>query len=253
MKRLLLSLLLLPSLIWALVFDSDQISSLLPYVEEGTWVIFDVDQTLIESSVNLGSSQWRKAIHARAKETGMEDEEAQRVTKQFADFMHRFTPPRLVDPETPELIQQLQQSGVFVMGLTARRPENAERTREQLAACGISLRNRISENFVLLATHPAIYQDGAIHAGPNSKSSVLLQFIKKTGELPRKVIFVDDRPNQIADLEQLLARWNIDYVGIHYTAAAKQAAAPYDPAIADLQWRSLPAILSDERASTLSR
>jgi len=67
------------------------------------------------------------------------------------------------------------------------------------------------------------------------------------GQMPKKVVFVDDRWDQVENLAEALERLGIEFVGIRFSRADDRVKA-FDPAIADLQFSRLPKIISDEEA-----
>src|ERR1043165_239465 len=122
MKKILFTLCLIPSLIWGLVFESGRLEDLLPHATSETWVLIDADNTLFESALHLGSSQWRKHIRRKALKEGFSVKEAESILDQFWLFVQPFVPVRSVDPKAPSLIDHLQQSKIPVLILTARDP-----------------------------------------------------------------------------------------------------------------------------------
>src|SRR5262245_28901432 len=122
MKKIITAFCLFPSLMWGSTFESNQIEDVMPHVETDTWVLIDVDNTLIESSLHLGSAQWRGHIRNKAKNAGYSSSETEAVLDQFWLFVQPFIPVRLVDPKALALIQSLQESKVPVLALTAREP-----------------------------------------------------------------------------------------------------------------------------------
>jgi FMN phosphatase YigB (HAD superfamily) len=171
MKKIITTLCLLPSLIWGVVFESNQMEDALPYVEGGTWVLIDVDNTLIEST----------------------------------------------------------------------------HTQKQIGSGAVDLTNDFPKRFSLPVPHPGLYERGVIYCGDNPKEEALIAFFQETGCMPEKVIFIDDRPDQVEKLEVRLEKLGIEFVGIRFSGADERVKA-FDPAVADLQFSRLPTIISDDEA-----
>jgi hypothetical protein len=250
-KKTLLALCLLPSIIWGITFESDRIADVISQANADTWVIFDVDNTLIESAIQLGSVPWRDHIRNKAKQAGYDASQSEWVLDKFWIFVHSFTPVEIVDKATRPTIQQLQESKIPILALTAREPIEAANTQRQLNSVKIILSNNtFRKNYNLTLPHPCLYEEGVIYCGENTKSEGLLAFFKETGMIPKKVVFIDDRWEQVRNLEKTLKQQNIEFVGIRFSGADKHVQA-FDGAIADLQWCHLPKILTDKEAQKL--
>ena len=249
MKKLLTALILIPSLIWGLTFESDRMEDALPYVETGTWVLIDVDNTLIESSVQLGSAQWRGYIRTKAQAAGYSKSESEEILDQFWMFVQPFVPVRLVDPNT---LTFLQKTNVPVFALTAREPIELKHTQKQVDSLGVIFINDFPEQVTLSAAHPALYEKGVLYCGENSKGEALTAFFQATGQTPDNVVFIDDRWEQITKLEAELEKLGIPFIGMRFSGADARVKA-FDPAVADLQLSYLPMIISDEEAAHETR
>ena len=251
MKKIITALCLIPSLIWGVIFESDQMQDVFPHVESETWVLIDVDNTLIESSVHLGSAQWRTYIRNKALKLGNDAAKSDLILDKFWIFVQHFVPVRLVDPAAQTVIEKLQDSKTVVVALTAREPLEMEHTRKQLDSAGIALSNgSFPEHLSLPASHYSIYDDGVIYCGDSTKSEALIAFFQEVGYVPKKVIFVDDKLSQLQELEKTLEQMGIQFVGIRFSAADVRVKA-FDPDIADLQFSQLPKIISDEEAKKM--
>jgi len=91
MKKIFAALCLIPSCLFGVVFESDQMKDILPQVEEGTWVLLDVDNTLIEASTQLGSAQWRDHIRSKARAVGYDKQGVEGFWISFGSlFSHSF-------------------------------------------------------------------------------------------------------------------------------------------------------------------
>lgn len=141
----------------------------------------------------------------------------------------------------------------MIMGFTHRQPAAAEATLRQIASLGFDFSKTApaSGAFKVPAVYPTLYTQGVFFAGDcNRKGDVFMPFVAKTGTRPKKVVFIDDKRKNIDELEVLLEKEGIDYVGVHYTAIFK-AAPVYVREIAEFQYEFLDRILSNEEALTL--
>lgn len=250
MKKLIAALCLIPSLIWGTTFESNQMQDVLSHVQEETWVLIDVDNTLIESSVDLGSAQWREHIRKKAKDAGFGKEESEAILDQFWMFVQPLIPVQSVDPKTPALLHTLRQSKVPVLALTARDCEEFKHTQKQLNSAGISLECDFPVQLSLQTDFPALFEKGVIYCGENTKGEVIAAFFEAAGQKPRKIIFVDDRWEQIKIVEAEVESLSIEFIGIRFSGADEHVKA-FDPVVADLQFSQLPKIVSNEEAKEI--
>ena len=251
MKKIFAALCLAPSLIWGVVFESGRMEDIVPHVDEETWVFLDVDNTLIESSQHLGSAQWRNHIRKKAYNCGYNNEETELALDKFWLFVQHFVPVMLVDPYTVGVIEQLKESNTYVFALTARDSIESVHTQRQLSSADISLSSDpLPQTLVLPAARPALLDQGVIYCGENTKSEALIAFFKEIGRIPKKVVIVDDRLDQIEALEKTIEALGIEFVGIRFNAADKRVQA-FDEDIADVQFSYLPKIVTDEEANEM--
>lgn len=248
MKKFFAALGLLPTLLWGVVFESGKMEDLVPHVDEETWVFIDVDNTLIESCVHLGSAQWRGHIKQKARNLGYDTKQSEFILDKFWLFVQPFVPVRLVDPDSAEVIQKLNESNTYLFALTAREPVESAHTQKQLSSVDVSLSSSaFQEALVLPSDHPGLLDKGVIYCGDNTKSETLIALFNAIGRAPKKVVFVDDRLEQVSALEETLEAMGIEFVGIRFSAADERVKS-FDGDIADLQFSLLPAIVSDEEA-----
>ena len=249
MKKIIAALCLVPSLIFGQIVESDQMETIVPHVTSETWVLIDVDNTLIESATHLGSAQWRSYIRKKALALGYTTAESELILDKFWIFVQHFVPVRLVDPAAPAVISQLQHSKTPVFALTAREPIEMTHTQKQLESVDVKLSN--DDDRVLLSTaQPSLYHEGVIYCGDNTKSQALRAFFEYMGYMPKKIIFIDDKQAQVEEVEKAVEEMGIEYVGIRFSRADERVQA-FDANIADLQFSHLPDIISDEEAQKI--
>jgi hypothetical protein len=251
--KIITALCLIPSLIWGVIYESDRMQDILSHVHFGTMVVIDIDNTLIESSMHLGSAQWRTYIRNKAASLGYDAAASELILDKFWMFAQHFVPVRLVDPAILSVIDQLklEHPGIIIVALSAREPSEMEHTRRQLDSVGVVLLNgSFRQHFALPAPHHSIYHKGVIYCGDNKKSEALFAFFQALKYYPKRVIFVDDKLSQVQEVEKFLEQKNIEFIGIRFSAADQRVKA-FDPEIAELQFSQLPKIISDEEAKRM--
>lgn len=244
-------LIALPTLLFGKIIETDSIMSVLDYAQENTLVIADLDNTLIESQNQLGSSQWGDHLGNLFTEPGRPFEEIDFLVAEVWCKVQPLIKIRCVDPLTPQIIKQVCENGIIFMGLTARRPCEVHYTQKQLSSVQITLSNIIEEGFLERNLDPRkdiVYHQGIVFCTPiNKKSYGLRLFLEKSKLCPKRIIFIDDKLSHVEDVGQLVEDLGIDYIGIRFSRADAQVMS-FCPKIAKIQFDHLPQIISDDEA-----
>jgi hypothetical protein len=206
----------------------------------GTLVVFDIDNTLIEPTVTLGSDQWFYWYVAELEAGGRSSREAIDLANDVWNRVQPAIAVRPVEAMTPQLIRGIQARGLRVVALTARSHDAAAVTETQLTSAGYSLStSAFGPGRRVIGDDPTmVYDDGVLYVGEHaSKGDALLRLLAGEGLSPERVVFVDDK---------------IPVIAIRYGAADARVAA-FDPAVAAVQFRLWSSVLSDEEAARFSR
>jgi hypothetical protein len=238
------------------VREIKQLAQIEPAIDDQTLVVFDIDNTLLESVQTLGSDQWFDYLVDQGKRVRRWSED--RAIAEAVVIWNRVqedTQVRPIEPDTPALIKRLQARGVRVIALTARSSGAAAVTERQLRSVGIDLgRNPLPRP----AVRPKQKQDtsqpwvGAIlFLGENqSKGEALTTLVRSLPTPPSSVVFIDDKQRHTQSVDQAMARLKIPVIAFRYGASDNRVAA-FDPAVAETQLRWWRRILSDEVAHDL--
>lgn len=253
LKRILLTLLSVPTLLCAITFESDRFRDILPYVEEGTVVVTDMDYTVFMPMQDVGREGWFKYQRDGLVKKGLSIDEIEAIELPLAQFIMRLVEMELVDPEAGNVLRQLQDQGTIVIGLTAREPALTDLSHLHLKAVNVSFSVH-HEDFILHdLEHPIAYSRGVILCSEkNKKSKSLLTFFKKFGLSPKRVIFLDDKWKHVRDLEAGLEAAGIEYVGVRFSGGDKSL-SNFDLDIAKIQFSHLPHLLTDDEARKLKK
>jgi hypothetical protein len=237
----------------AKIVETTHIADAIPYIDEETWFLVDLDNTLFQAKQALGHAHWFYDEVQKRVEKGMSREEA--IRDAYPDWIKTQQVCAVIPLEedfVPSLIA-LQSRGVVVMGLTHRQPSVAQSTVSQVASLGFDFIKTApsKDSFVVPAASAALYLQGILFVGDyNKKGDVFPPFLSMIGKSPKKVVFIDDKRKNVEELEQALAKCGIEYIGIHYRAI-EQSKPIYSPELAQYQYQFLDRILSNEAASLL--
>jgi FMN phosphatase YigB (HAD superfamily) len=218
----LLGTFLLVSCISAKIVESDQIGSVLTYIDgQKTLVIFDIDNTLAEpdNPHGVGSDQWYTQHVERLIAAGVDPKLAWRLAAPFyfeiqLDSNFKLRP---LEVSTINVVRTAQEKADKVIVLTARSYHLIDKTIEMLNEIGIDfLTNAFKADFLFDAV-PGQYTRGVFFCGPGDKGKSLVQLFKKINYWPERVILIDDKYKNLQSVEQAMNLLGIDFVGIRYS------------------------------------
>ncbi len=247
--RLFLLFLTSLSLLEAKILQTNRIDDILSHINASTWVLFNLDDTLLEGENQLGRAEWYDHETKKLMQRGKSREDAQKYFYPRWILSQTICPVRLIEPHTRLIVAKAQAMAKRVLGLTARHPPIAPLTVEQLHRFGIDLTETapvFPSGFDFKTT---LYRNGIWFVTDfQSKGKVFARLLDAIEVRPKRIVFIDDGRHHLEEMEKVLSERKIEFIGIHYKRARER---PYDSQIADLQYRSLPDILSDAEASLI--
>ncbi|MGK5595298.1 MAG: DUF2608 domain-containing protein [Parachlamydiaceae bacterium] len=252
LKKILSFLLLLPLLLNSEMIDTNSILDAIQHIDQETWVLIDIDNTLFEAQQALGHANWFYDEVEKRMNKGMTREAA--IKEIYPDWVktQNLCQVKPLEENFVSELLKLQEYGIIVMGLTHRQPCLAKSTLKQILSLGFNFSTTApsSETFIVPAGAPTLYKQGVLFVGDdNKKGEVFLTFCSMIDFTPKKVVFIDDKRNNIEDLENTFSSLPIEYIGVHYTAI--DHSNTYSKEIAELQHHYLSDILSNEAARLL--
>lgn len=166
------------SLLNAEIIEINRIGDILPHIDENTWVLFDIDGTLVESALQ-GACPIR--------------------------------------PYEPQIIHEIQQSAGAVLGLTATHPPISEATLKQLAYIGINFTFAAPERPKLAVQPPVPWEGGVLFLTDfNRKGEIFRRLLEYTHIHPKKIILIDNTREHLIKIEEEVAELSIPFAGFHY-------------------------------------
>jgi hypothetical protein len=224
------------------------------HLEEGTLLIFDIDNTLMEPAQQLGTDQW---FYHRVDEY----EKKGCCLKDAIDFalpewmaVQSVTKVLPVEESIPFFINELQEKGVCCIGLTTRGLGLSDRTIHQLSSIQIDL-NKTSpskKELFFFNKRGVLYREGILFTAGTHKGEDLFMLLDFLDLKPKKIVFINDKRSHIMEVEESVVKRQIPFVGLRYGFTDKKVAS-LDKEIVDIQWAHFGKILSDEEASTLNQ
>jgi|GEM_PF-1210605 len=246
------------------VIEIQNIEQTLPFLEEpNTLVLWDMEDVLIDSTLMIGTGAWRKSLRDDNSVHGKFLKEMDLL--KLRDEAHNLLtiivagsiPVKPVEPVLPGIVEAVQQRNpTFVLTQRAIDQWYSTPFREvdaltdrQLKTAGYDFKKSILPP-EWSALDPASFKNGVFYAGAVKKGPFLKALIEKTGYRPAKIVFINDKRDQVTGVEKAAEELGIPYVGIVYLHC-EIAHANYSDGAADLQLKYLThdkIKLSDEQA-----
>lgn len=221
------------------------------------WGLFDIDMVLIESdhpAFQMLNLIKHKPIFKDlfANLTALEKNIA-------LNLIVQTTNPILVEKVTPKIIAALQSTikngknpNLILMAFTASFSGALEKEtdlcalrNQQLSQFGMSFSDSTIHFKPIKLTalqhsrqfYPE-FKNGILCSNGNPKGETLVEFIKQVNYLPDTFIFVDDREDNVLDVQAALAKHHphIHYIGIVYLGAMNQTTPAIDEATFKQAW-----------------
>jgi hypothetical protein len=238
----------------AKIIETHHIEDVIPFIDDETWFLVDLDNCMFEGAQALGHASWFYDELQKRIQAGMSREEA--ISDAYPSWIKtqkvcRVKP--LEDNFIPTLLL-LQDKGIVMMGLTHRQPSVAESTIHQVASLGFDFIETAPSKkcFSVAAKTPTLFSQGILFVGDyNKKSEVFEPFLSVIQQKPQKIVFIDDKRKNVEELESLTSH-GIEYIGVHYTAI-EHAKPVYIREIAEFQYKFLDKIMSNEAAIMLMK
>lgn len=248
------------SLLTAEIREIDSIEDILPEVTHETLVLLDIDDTLIEMPVMLGSEAWRRYVRSVLK-TVKTPEEATEIHDKISYFISKRIPYVAIEKTAHGCFEEFQSKQISVFGFTARgkkhwydmpSSDGEELTILHLKQAGFDLHSLNTHINKSLVVHPS-YGQGVFFAYPlEDKGELILELFAQADFRPSKVIFVDDKMKNVHSVNQALEQLKIPSVCFCYRHVALYR--PFDPMVAHIQLEKLffeNKILSNDEAKAL--
>lgn len=238
------------------IIRTNEIADILPLVDDETIVLFDMDDTLTDSTISLGTGAWRQYIRKKIAEYEKQKEyswKGKNLHDVLAFYVALHVPVKPVQEETLTIIEKLQKKKIPTFVLTGRGkvkwystdiPGTDRLTLHQLRSAGY--RFQTSDNFDKVSD----FAEGVFFTSGKDKGDFLDEDVFPVMNSHfSKIVFVDDKLDQV---ESVLTRiGNIKAVtGVYYSRAQSEH-KDFDPVVATIQLQQLldhNKVLTDKEA-----
>lgn len=188
------------------IIEVDDLATVESYIKKDSWLLLDVDETLIEFPCALGNKQWRDEAKFFLKKRNLEG--------QFDLLYYEIAirvPVISVQLETPEIIKNFQAKSDFVWGFTARGANEWCTTHIE----GIDL---LTEDQLASVD---IHLSKILYTSHVKKGEFLKNALNEWKIRPALIVVVDDKKDQVASVEKAMKEMDIPFIGIWYRRTEK--------------------------------
>lgn len=198
----------------------NQIIEIITTLKPGDWLVVDVDNTIIMPTDDIFKSN--------SPDKYFIDTLKKQSHKNLETNLSKWRLKRkiqLVENNWPEILNAAKTKGIFVYALTQIDTgsygiiQSLEKWRsDELEKMNLVFSNYAEANIeILLAGKScATIYNGIMFTGDNKKSEVLNAFIAKHATKPKHIVFVDDRTEQVHDIENWCTQNHITVSALHY-------------------------------------
>lgn len=199
------------------IIESQAIRDILKLITHDTWLLLDLDNTVMESMMELGSDQWFAKLMEYGCQLLPDKEEAINLVILIYQSVQHHVRTKVVEPDIIKIIKALQDIGIPVLALTARDKSLIDTTLGQLDEVGIDFgRNRGSHEKRIQLENEAVYHQGIIFCNGNDKGKCLKAFFAKCLGLPAHVVMVDDKAKHVSHVQEAVESLKIRFDGVRY-------------------------------------
>lgn len=189
------------------------------FKKEDVLVVFDIDYTMLQNSIGLGSEAW-----FYWQEELLSTKSNQKVAKDFdgllrvQGLLYDMDPMKLTDKNLDKVLASLQEENYKTIVLTSRGPEFRTPTERTLKANGLDfnktkighdiagkflpykleeLSDKDKETLRNNEARPSSYMNGIFMTSGQHKGIMLQSLLKKFDYKPKYVFFVDNHQKQV--------------------------------------------------------
>lgn len=239
----------------AAIFEIKNMRDAVEGVGKNTLVVFDIDNTILQTAQTLGSVQWADWYQRELVKQGLPSDQAGELSTREWVRINRVSKSQLVEAVTPNIIRNLQLRGIRVLALTARPVSFVLQTQRDLPQFGIHFGQSWPKGTRFQSPFQgAAYASGVLFAGQtNSKGAVIREFLRQNNLRPTAIRFVDDKRKYVDSVDQAMQAAGIPYVGYRYGGADVRVNS-FSPSLAAFThsyFKRMGIILSDAQARRL--
>lgn len=202
------------------IYEITHIRDLLKECHYNTCLVFDLDNTVMESSQELGSDQWFVNLHQYVCQSIPDQNEAVNLVLSVYHAVQHHTKMQAVEQSVARIIHLLQEIRIPVLALTARGKHIAQPTLQQLNSIGIDFSAHWPKNkldLILQNNKEVQFDQGVLFCEGENKGECLKTLFKTTQFFPQQVTMIDDKEKHLHRTRQAVEEYGGKFVGLRYS------------------------------------
>lgn len=240
------------------IIETNEISAIQKHVTTHSLILFNITGTLYEPASTLADNQWRTYFAERVNALISDKLVADRLINKVKNDIVSHLPKKAVEDYTPQLIANLQNQQIPVLGITQKQMATSYAddfgliTRNHLLSIGINLEQTLSYLNVRGDSddlnHSFAY--GLIFTNKKPVGPAILSFLNRLAYQPEKVIMIDNSRDSLENAEAALITSDVKFEGFRY-GRADALKMNFDPILGNIQFIAFikeRKIISDEEA-----
>lgn len=242
MNKFIISAIFCFSTLQAETIEIHNIESVKNYVSDDSAVFLNVGDTLFAPSSMLADYQFREYFVDRVNSLITDKKAAETIINEIKGIIVEKIPKVTPEKVTPQIIQQLQEANVPVLGYsgrffsTAYAPNNGEIVHNHLQGMGIDLPETLSYyKAPEYVNDDYAFQYGILFTNKKAVGPAIVDFFAKKGDMPARLVVVDDSVKDLMNVEDSLKETSIEIVLLRYNSVDARKKT-FDPELASLEF-----------------
>lgn len=249
--------------IFAEIIETNEISIIQKYVTTDSLVLFNITGTLYEPASTLADNQWRIYFAERVHALISDETAANGLINKVKNDIVSHLPKKTVEDYTPQLIVNLQNKHIPVLGITQKQMATSYAdnfgliTRNHLLSIGINLEHTLSylnvKNDEGDLSHSFAF--GLIFTNKKPVGPAILSFLNRLQYKPAKIIMIDNSRDSLENAEAVLISTDTKFEGFRY-GRADALKTNFDPILGNIQFFAFVKeghVFSDEEAMQIKQ
>lgn len=198
--------------------NAQSMKEILKHLSFDSVLLLDLDNTVIESSIELGSDAWFVQLCTHAIREITDSEQAIFMAIHLYHEIQKIVRAQAVEEVTVKIINTLQIIGIPVIAITARDHCLEQATIRQLHDIGIDLDDQGFAPIALslTTTEQAFYSNGIIYCAGKDKGACFSSFLQTSNMKPGHIVMADDKLKHLEHVRQAVEHLGIPFDGIRY-------------------------------------
>jgi len=228
------------------IYEVSTIAEMDKHKGEGVLFLYDIDNTLVRLERSFGCDQWfQYRFNQLQKQMDNRQEALDKALAEWTSIQY-ISKPQEVEAIGKDIIASQQREGVMLIGFTTRGLSLSRCTTMQLSTLGFDLSKTAPSKEELFFDNGqgVIFRKGVLFTAGTHKGKALFKFLDMLHVNPSKVVFINDKHQNLAEVEETCLERNMPFTGLRY-GFLDEWVNSFNPKVADAQLKSFLDIPSD--------